>query len=80
MSARRDGDRPTFRTALLDEDTWPDFAALAEVNPEQTEDRTPQQGSFLHPGPEELYAGLGLVRDRRIAKCRWVMRTSVAPP
>lgn len=65
---------------MLDEDTWPDFAALAEVNPERTEDRTPQQGSFLHPGHEQLYAGLGLVRDRRIAKCRWVMRTSVAPP
>lgn len=51
VSARRDGDRPTFWTALLDEDTWPDFAALAEVNPERTEDRTPQQGSFLHTGP-----------------------------
>jgi hypothetical protein len=51
VSARRDGDRPTYRTALLDEDTWPSFAALAEVNPERTEDRKPQQGSFLHTGP-----------------------------
>lgn len=45
--------------------------------PEQTIDRAPQRGAYLHTGPEALYAGFGFVRDRRIAKWRWVMRTQV---
>lgn len=52
---------------------------LVEAYPEQTADRPPQRGAYLQTGPEELYAGFGFVRDRRIAKWRWVMRTEVAP-
>ena len=48
-----------------------------EAYPEQTVDRPPQRGAYLHTGPEELYARLGFVRDRRIAKWRWVMRADV---
>ncbi len=50
---------------------------VVEAYPEQTVDRAPQRGSYLHTGPEELFAGLGFVRDRRIAKWRWVMRAEV---
>ncbi len=50
---------------------------VVEAYPEQTVDRPPQRGSYLHTGPEELFAELGFVRDRRIAKWRWVMRTTV---
>jgi GNAT superfamily N-acetyltransferase len=50
---------------------------VVEAYPEQTTDRAPQRGSYLHTGPEELYAELGFVRDRRIAKWRWVMRAEV---
>ena len=50
---------------------------VVEAYPEQTTDRPPQRGSFLHTGPEELFADFGFVRDRRIAKWRWVMRTEV---
>jgi len=50
---------------------------VVEAYPEQTTDRKPQRGSYLHTGPEELYAELGFVRDRQIAKWRWVMRTQV---
>jgi hypothetical protein len=50
---------------------------VVEAYPEQTVDRKPQRGSYLHTGPEELYADFGFVRDRRIAKWRWVMRTEV---
>jgi GNAT superfamily N-acetyltransferase len=46
-----------------------------EAYPEQTVDRKPQRGAYLHTGPEELYEQFGFVRDRRIAKWRWVMRT-----
>lgn len=52
---------------------------VVEAYPEQTEDRPPQRGAFLHTGPEELYERHGFVRVRRIAKCRWVMRTTVGP-
>lgn len=52
---------------------------LVEAYPEQLEDRPPQQGSYLHTGPEELYADFGFERDRRIAKWRWVMRLRVQP-
>jgi GNAT superfamily N-acetyltransferase len=47
---------------------------VVEAYPEQTEERKPQRGAYFHTGPEELYAGFGFVRDRRIAKWRWVMR------
>ena len=50
---------------------------VVEAYPEQTADRPPQRGSYLHTGPEELFAEFGFVRDRRIAKWRWVMRTEV---
>lgn len=50
---------------------------IVEAYPEQLEDRPPQRGSYLHTGPETLYADLGFVRDRRIAKWRWVMRRTV---
>ena len=50
---------------------------VVEAYPEQTVDRPPQRGAYLHTGPEELYADFGFVRDRRIAKWRWVMRLRV---
>lgn len=50
---------------------------VVEAYPEQTVDRPPQRGAYLHTGPEELYAGFGFVRDRKIAKWRWVMRADV---
>jgi hypothetical protein len=50
---------------------------VVEAYPEQTEDRPPQRGSFLHTGPEQLFADFGFVRDRQIAKWRWVMRAEV---
>lgn len=50
---------------------------VVEAYPEQTVERKPQRGAYLHTGPEELYAGFGFERDRRIAKWRWVMRLEV---
>lgn len=50
---------------------------VVEAYPEQLEDRRPQQGSWLHTGPDTLYADLGFERVRRIAKWRWVMRLEV---
>ena len=50
---------------------------IVEAYPEQTIGRAPQRGTYLHTGPEDLYAGFGFVRDRQIAKWRWVMRTLV---
>jgi hypothetical protein len=50
---------------------------VVEAYPEQTVDRGPQRGSFLHTGAEELFLEFGFVRDRKIAKWRWVMRTQV---
>lgn len=52
---------------------------IVEAYPEQTADRPPQRGAYLHTGPEALYEGFGFVRDRRIAKWRWVMRVEVPP-
>jgi len=52
---------------------------MVEAYPEQVEDRAPQRGSYLHTGPEELFAEFGFERDRRIAKWRWVMRPQVQP-
>ncbi|KIQ03525.1 MULTISPECIES: GNAT family N-acetyltransferase [Curtobacterium] len=48
-----------------------------EAYPEQTVERKPQRGAYLHTGPEELFTQFGFVRDRRIAKWRWVMRATV---
>ena len=50
---------------------------IVEAYPEQTEQRPPQRGAYLHTGPEELYARYGFTRVRKIAKWRWVMRTKV---
>ena len=50
---------------------------LVEAYPEQVEGRGPQRGAYLHTGPETLFEELGFVRDRRIAKWRWVMRRRV---
>ena len=50
---------------------------VVEAYPEQVEDRGPQRGAYLHTGPETLFEEFGFVRDRRIAKWRWVMRTTV---
>ena len=51
---------------------------IVEAYPEQLDGRGPQRGAYLHTGPETLFAELGFVRDRRIAKWRWVMRLTVA--
>jgi GNAT superfamily N-acetyltransferase len=50
---------------------------VVEAYPEQTEERPPQRGAYLHTGPEALYEQFGFVRDRKIAKWRWVMRTEI---
>jgi len=50
---------------------------VVEAYPEQVEGREPQRGAYLHTGAETLFEELGFVRDRRIAKWRWVMRTTV---
>lgn len=52
---------------------------VVEAYPEQVEGRGPQRGSYLHTGPETLFADLGFERDRKIAKWRWVMRRGVDP-
>jgi hypothetical protein len=51
---------------------------VVEAYPEQVAEREPQRGAYLHTGPESLFQEFGFVRDRRIAKWRWVMRTTVA--
>jgi predicted GNAT family acetyltransferase len=53
---------------------------VVEAYPEQTQDRPPQRGAFLHTGPEELFLQHGFVRARQIAKWRWVMRATVTHP
>jgi hypothetical protein len=50
---------------------------VVEAYPEQLEGRGPQRGAYLHTGPETLFEGFGFVRDRRIAKWRWVMRLEI---
>ena len=50
---------------------------VVEAYPEQTGQRPPQRGAYLHTGPEELYAHYGFTRVRKIAKWRWVMRTTI---
>ena len=51
---------------------------VVEAYPEQLDGRAPQRGAYLHTGPESLFEEFGFVRDRRIAKWRWVMRATVA--
>ncbi|MGN6610435.1 MAG: GNAT family N-acetyltransferase [Angustibacter sp.] len=51
---------------------------VVEAYPEQVEGRPAQRGAYFHTGPESLFAELGFVRDRRIAKWRWVMRLEVS--
>jgi hypothetical protein len=53
---------------------------MVESYPEQLDGRKPQRGAYLHTGPESLFEEFGFVRDRRIAKWRWVMRATVAKP
>jgi hypothetical protein len=50
---------------------------VVEAYPEQLDGRGPQQGAYLHTGPETLFEEFGFVRDRRIAKWRWVMRLTI---
>jgi GNAT superfamily N-acetyltransferase len=50
---------------------------IVEAYPEQLDGRPQQRGAYLHTGPESLFEQFGFVRDRRIAKWRWVMRTTV---
>jgi GNAT superfamily N-acetyltransferase len=50
---------------------------VVEAYPEQLDGRGPQRGAYLHTGPETLFEEFGFVRDRRIAKWRWVMRATV---
>lgn len=52
---------------------------VVEAYPEQTVERAPQRGAYLHTGPEELFLRYGFTRTRQIAKWRWVMRAEVAP-
>ena len=49
-----------------------------EAYPEQLDGREPQRGAYLHTGPENLFEEFGFVRDRRIAKWRWVMRLRIS--
>ncbi|MHB1089140.1 MAG: GNAT family N-acetyltransferase [Acidimicrobiales bacterium] len=51
---------------------------IVEAYPEQIDDRPPQRGAYLHTGPETLFADFGFVRERKVAKWRWVMRLEVA--
>jgi hypothetical protein len=51
---------------------------LVEAYPEQVAGRDPQRGAYLHTGPENLFEEFGFVRDRRIAKWRWVMRLRIS--
>jgi GNAT superfamily N-acetyltransferase len=50
---------------------------VVEAYPEQLDGRGPQRGAYLHTGPESLFEEFGFVRDRRIAKWRWVMRVTI---
>ena len=51
---------------------------LVEAYPEQVVGRHPQRGAYLHTGPESLFEEFGFVRDRRIAKWRWIMRLRIS--
>ena len=47
---------------------------VVEAYPEQVLGRAPQRGAYFHTGPESLFEEFGFIRDRQIAKWRWVMR------
>jgi hypothetical protein len=51
--------------------------SVVEAYPEQTEERPPQRGAYLHTGPEGLFAQYRCSRVRKIAKWRWVMRAQI---
>ncbi len=51
---------------------------VVEAYPEQLDGRGPQRGAYLQTGPENLFENFGFVRDRRIAKWRWVMRLTIS--
>jgi hypothetical protein len=51
---------------------------LVEAYPEQVAGREPQRGAYLHTGPQTLFEEFGFVRDRRIAKWRWIMRLRIS--
>ena len=53
--------------------------AAASWRPTRSRPRTgsPSAAPTCTPDPEELFAELGFVRDRQIAKWRWVMRARV---
>ena len=65
---------PTPVEDFLDPD---DPILFPRLTPEQVEGRDPQQGAYLHTGPETLFEEFGFTRDRQIAKWRWVMRLRV---
>ena len=54
-----------------------ELCSYVEAYPEQVAGRDPQRGAYLHTGPESLFEEFGFVRDRRIAKWRWVMRLHI---
>lgn len=51
---------------------------IVEAYPEQLDGRGPQRGAYLHTGPESLFEEFGFIRDRPVAKWRWVMRLTIA--
>lgn len=73
---RGKGVAATEVAAALDEIRRPG-GGVVEAYPEQTEQRPPQRGAYLHTGPEQLYARYGFTRVRKIAKWRWVMHAKV---
>lgn len=74
---REQGVARTAVAAVLDEIARAG-GGVVEAYPEQVEGRAPQRGAYFHTGPESLYASFGFVRDRQIAKWRWVMRVEIA--
>jgi hypothetical protein len=74
---RRNGVARTGLAAALSEIRQAGGGAV-EAYPEQLDGHGPQRGAYLHTGPESLFEEFGFVRDRRIAKWRWVMRLDVA--
>ena len=73
---RRQGVSRAAVTAVLDE-IRAGGGGTVEAYPEQLDGRGPQRGAYLHTGPESFFAEMGFVRDRRIAKWRWVMRLTI---
>jgi len=50
---------------------------LVEAYPEQVDGRAALRGAYLHTGPETLFEEFGFIRERQIAKWRWVMQLQV---